>query len=392
MGLSPAPAHAGPGGPAVVTDWNTIAARTIFTENATPVPVSGLYFGFVSVAVYDAVVAIKGGFEPYARQPRAPRGASPEAAAVTAAYRVLTHYFPASAANLSADYAASLAQLPPGSGLERGKRVGETAAATIIALRENDGRNANVSLDVTPAPGVWRPTPTAFAPMLAPWLGFVRPMVLRSPKQMRLPGPDGLDTKAYARDLAEVTTFGALNGSSRTPEQTETALFWNANSVLQYQEALRDQVVRRGLGVLQGARAFALLGTATADALIACWRAKYDYAFWRPITAIRTTDPGWTPLVQNPPYPDYTSGHACVSGAASNTFGELFGHRSLDLRVFSSVTSTTRTFQTARELDQETMNARIWLGIHFRRAMTDGNRLGHRVSDWTIDHWFEPTR
>jgi hypothetical protein len=228
--------------------------------------------------------------------------------------------------------------------------------------------------------------------MLAPWLGFVRPLVLRSPTQMRLPGPDRLDTKAYARDLAEVTAFGSLDGSSRTAEQTETALFWNANAVLQYQVALRDQVARRSLGVLQGARAFALLGTATADALIACWRAKYDHAFWRPITAIRTTDPGWTPLVQNPPYPDYTSGHACVSGAASNTFGVLFGRKSLDLRVFSSVTSTTRTFETTRELDQETMNARIWLGIHFRKAMTDGNRLGHQVSGWTIEHWFEPTR
>ncbi|MGW6930946.1 hypothetical protein ACWGE0_12850 [Lentzea sp. NPDC054927] len=64
----------------------------------------------------------------------------------------------------------------------------------------------------------------------------------------------------------------------------------------------------------------------------------------------------------------------------------------LDLRVFSSVTSTTRTFETTRELDQETMNARIWLGIHFRKAMTDGNRLGHQVSGWTIEHRFEPTR
>ncbi|WP_146349115.1 vanadium-dependent haloperoxidase [Lentzea tibetensis] len=396
VGFSVAPSHAESqvtmANPAVITEWNTIAARTIFTENATPIPASGLYFGFVSIAVYDAVVTIKGGYEPYTKQPRPHPRASSEAAAATAAYRVLSHYFPASGEKLSTDYAASLAGIPPGAGLEQGKRVGEIAAATLIRLRQNDGRDANVSLDVAPNPGVWRPTPDAFAPMAVPWLGFVTPLALRSPTQIRLPGPDALHTKAYARDLAEVKAYGAKEGSSRTAQQTETALFWNANVVLQYQVALRDQVTRRGLGILHSARAFVLLNTATADALVSCWRAKYDYAYWRPITAIRTTDASWTPLVQTPPYPDYTSGHACISGAASNTFGHLFGSRSLDLEVSSSVTSTVKHFRTARELDVETMNARIWLGIHFRKAMIDGNKLGHQVSDWTIRHHFRPAR
>lgn len=385
--------------PAVITEWNTIAARTIFAENLTPIPSSALYFGFVSIAVHDAVVATEGGYEPYIEQ-RGARNASSEAAAATAAFRVLRHYFPASAENLRADYRATLADLPRGDAIERGKQVGEMAADQVIRSRRKDGRNATVPLVVDLAPGVWRPTPDAFAPMAVSWLGFVKPLLLDSPTQILLPGPDALDTDAYARDFAEVQAYGVKDGSSRSAEQTETALFWNANSVLQYQVALRDQVTRRGLDIVDSARAFALLSSATADSLIACWRAKYDYAYWRPVTAIRMADtdgndatipdPAWTPLVPTPPYPDYVSGHACITGAASGALSYLFGADAIDLNVASSVTGTSRHYDTAEALDAETMNARIWLGIHFRRAMTDGNQLGHDVFDWGATHYFQP--
>ncbi|MGH9252181.1 MAG: vanadium-dependent haloperoxidase [Acidimicrobiales bacterium] len=384
----------------MVTDWNAIAARTIFTENTTPIASSALYFGFVSIAVYDAVVAIEGGFEPYLEQ-RGSRNASSEAAAATAAYRVLRHYFPASAENLRADYRASLADIPRGDAMARGKRVGETAAEQVIRLRRNDGRDAKSRWWWNSRRAYGGQALMRLLPWPCPGWGFVKPLLLDSPTQIPLPGPDALDTDAYARDFAEVKAFGAKDGSSRSAEQTETALFWNANSVLQYQVALRDQVTRRGMDIADSARAFALLSSATADSLIACWRAKYDFAYWRPVTAIRMADtdgndatapdPAWTPLVQTPPYPDYTSGHACISGVATGTLSYLFGADAIDLDVFSSVTGTSRHYDSADALDEETMNARIWLGIHFRKAMTDGNQLGHDVSDWGATHYFQPT-
>jgi hypothetical protein len=396
----PADATAHRSDPAVVTSWNAIATRTIFTENATPVPVSTLYYGFVSIAVYDAVVAIEGRYRPYLRQPSIHGKASTEAAAVTAAYRVLSHYFPASAPNLAINYATSLSGIPDNAARSRGQQVGEAAAASLIAARTQDGRGAPITLNVTPAPGVWRPTPDPMAPMLAPWLGFVRPLALKSPTQVRLPGPDPITSKAYARDFAEVKAMGVKEGSSRTAAQTETALFWSAPVPVQLNAALRDRTARSGMDIVRTARAFALLNTGTADALIACWRAKYDYAYWRPITAIRladtdgnpatTADPTWTPLVATPPYPEYVSGHACFTGSASETFSRLFGARSIDIDVSSSVTSTSRHYATAAALDAETKNARIWLGLHFRQAMDDGNRLGHRVSTWTATHEFQP--
>jgi hypothetical protein len=382
--------------PAVIVRWNTIATRTIFTENATPIPASPLYYGFVSLAVYDAVVAIEGGYEPYLRQPRVHGRASSEAAAATAAYEVLRFYFPASASNLATDHAASLDAVPDGRAKATGIAVGQHAAGKLIRARHDDGRGAAITFTRAPRTGVWRPTPDAFAPMAVPWLGFVRPLALHSPTQLRLPGPDPVRSKAYARDFAEVKAMGSATGSRRTAAQTQTALFWNANAVLQYQVTLGQELGARRWNLVRTARAFALLGMGTADSLIACWRAKYDYGYWRPITAIRLAgedgnratrpDPAWTSLIPAPPYPEYPSGHACVTGAATETFGHLFGRRSIDVEVFSSVTGTTRHFRTTAALDAETQDARIWLGLHFRRAMTDGNELGHRAAAWTITH------
>jgi PAP2 superfamily len=397
------PAQAGPRvarDPAVIRTWNAVAVRTIIVEGLKPPPVAQLYLGFVSAAVYNAVVTIDGRFTPYTSQPRPHGHASPEAAAATAAYRVLSVYFPASAEQLTVDYQASLAQIPDGVAKTRGIRVGEDAARTIVRLREGDGRDAAITLDLAPAPGTWRPTPPAFAPMLAPWLGFVRPLLLGSPTQLPLAGPDPLTSIAYTRDFNEVKAMGAAASATRTPAQTETARFWNDSAPVQFQAGFRDLAIRHRLDIDHSARLFAILNMTTADAAIACWRAKYDFPFWRPSTAIQladtdgnpatTADPTWTPLVINPPYPDYPSGHACLTGATAQGLAHLFGPQKIDLVVSSAVTGTTRHYRTARTLDRDTMNARVWLGIHFRKAMVDGNRLGHRVSRWALRHYFQP--
>ena len=102
-------------------------------------------------------------------------------------------------------------------------------------------------------------------------------------------------------------------------------------------------------------------------------------------------DPTWAPLVTTPNYPEYASGHACITGSATNTFSYLFGSRHIDMNVYSSVTATTRHYANSVALDNETKNARIWLGLHFRTGMNAGNRIGHFASRWTISHVFQPT-
>jgi hypothetical protein len=410
-----AQAHWGPpADPAVITAWDDIAVRTIAVEGAKPPPVTQLYLGFMSTAVYDAVVSIEGGYAPYAGRVdvHGRRHASSQAAAATAAYRILSFYFPASAVALASDYQAWLAAIPGGRAKDAGVAVGEAAAARIELLRQGDGRDdASVVYTRAPAPGVWRPTPpppppAPPSPFVLAWLGFVRPLVLSSATQIPLHGPDALTSQRYARDFQEVKDFGSLTGSARTPEQTATALFWNAHVVRQYQEGFRGLAIRNHLDIVDSARMFAVLNTATADAAIACWRAKFDFAFWRPITAIQladtdgnpatTPDKTWTPLAGTPAYPDYPSGHACLTGATAAGLSAFFGARHIDLDVSSLVVPPAppvppRHFDTARALNEETMNARIWLGLHFRRAMSDANQLGHNVMSYVLRNAFQPT-
>jgi hypothetical protein len=389
----------------VIVRWNEIAERTL-AENGIPIPPSGLYYAFTSLAMYDAVVTIEGRYTPWAEQPRAHANASSEVAAATAAYQVLRHLFPNSAGNLANDYAAALSDIPEGVGRVHGIRVGEDAAAALIALRTGDGRDDATVPQPGGAPfdpGEWMPTPPTFAPMLAPWLGFVDPLLLPSPTAIPLAGPPALTSPAYAADFAEVRDYGRSDpDSARTADQTATARFWSANAVRQYHVAMRDQVTDRNLDIVDTARAFALLDSSTADALIACWRSKHDFDFWRPVTAIALADTDgnvatdvvadWTPMIPTPPYPDYTSGHACITGATTGTLEILFGTSlSPAFDVPSLATTPNREYTNLGVLDAETMNARIWLGIHFRTAMTDGNALGHAVADYAGANYFQPT-
>jgi hypothetical protein len=137
--------------------------------------------------------------------PRALHGACAQAAAVAAVHKVLVTYSPYAQATLDAAYATSLAQIPDGKAKTLGVAFGTLAADNLIAMRANDGRNAPVLFTQPPAPGVWRPTPSAFLPMAVPWMGAVTPMLLRSGAQFGEPGPPPALTSArYTRDFAEV--------------------------------------------------------------------------------------------------------------------------------------------------------------------------------------------
>lgn len=407
MGVCAGPAHADrdrpAADPAVITTWDAIAVRTVAVEAAKHPAVTQLYLGIMSAAVHDAVVSIEGGYAPYGGRldVHGRRHASSQAAAATAAYRILSFYFPASATALATDYQASLALVPEGRAKDKGVAVGESAAALLEQLRQDDGRDdPSIVYSRAPAPGVWRPTPPALAPFAVPWLGFVRPLVLASATQIPLHGPDPLTSRRYARDVEEVEDFGSATGSSRTPEQTENALFWNDNPVIQYQAGFRDLATRHGLDIASSARMFAVLNVGGADTQISCWRAKFDFPYWRPITAIRMADtdgnpatvpdPAWTPLTATPPYPEYPSGHACITGATAAGLSALFGAHHIDFNVSSAVTKTARHYESARQLNEDTINARIWLGIHFRRAMVDGNALGRDVASYVLRHAFQP--
>ncbi|GAA2927788.1 vanadium-dependent haloperoxidase [Streptomyces enissocaesilis] len=360
-----------------------------------------VWHSFVSAAVYNAVVGIQGRYAPYKWRVKGPSTASPEAAAVAAAHRVLLDCFPASRTRLDAAYADSLAKIPDGRAERQGVAFGERAADHILKLREGDGRHAPVEFNAAPAPGVWRPTPPDQQPYLDAWLGRLRPMTLTSPDQFRPGPPPALSSPRYARDLNELKAMGGKTGSGRTARQTETALFFGGNLLVQFQTGIRDYADRHRLGIADTARLFAAANVSATDAVVASWDAKLHYGFWRPVTAIRmagtdgnpatAADPKWQPLAPNtPPHPDYISGHATVASAVLRAVTGILGTARLDLHVRSEATGTARHYKHADQFNKDMIDARVWVGVHTRTADVVGCRTGNRIGTWVLSRHFQP--
>ncbi|MGE5689736.1 MAG: vanadium-dependent haloperoxidase [Pseudomonadota bacterium] len=393
-----------------VTDWTIIAQNTILapapTAHASTIP-----FAMVQGAVYDAVNAIDRGHEPYLVAPAANPWDSKDAAAATAAYRMLASLYPGQAGTLATTYETYLAGLPdvPAGAKAGGVAAGNAAADAMIAARQNDGRNAPFTFVIGGDPGDWRPlTPTALDP--AAWVGNVRPFVIESPSQFRSDGPNPLTSAAYAEDFNEVKELGSLTSTRRTPDQRMAAIFWQAQPIALYGGMMRSLSTRYGLSTADNARLFAETSMGAADGAISCWNDKYHWSFWRPIAAIReadtdgnpatTADPTWTPLFDpsvgaglvTPPFPDHPSGHGCVSGATLHVLQDFFGTDKVAFDIVSSrFPGQPRHYDRFSQALKEVIDARVWGGIHFRTADVQGAVIGKKVAHWLRRHAFEPT-
>jgi PAP2 superfamily len=399
-----------------VTDWNGYASTAIVSNAGQPPPVAVLSFAMVQGAVYDAVNAIDRGHRAYLPQPPARRSDSKDAAAATAAFRVLVGLFPAQQGALQPLYDASLAGVadtPPGA-KAGGIAAGTAAAAAMLAARKDDGRFGPFTPVIGTTPGTWRPTPPAFAPDPAPWVGNVRPFVVPNVEMLRTRGPSVLTSRAYARDFNEIKDVGSLHSTTRTPDETSAAIFWQDHAFALWNRTFRTLAASRHLDIADNARFFATENLAAADAAIGCWNDKYHWNSWRPITAIREAasdgnpatkaDPAWTPLFDpstpvaappalvTPPFPEYPSGHNCAAGAILRTLRYFFHTDKVAFSASSNKTGTTRTFPRLSDALDENINARVWAGIHFRTADVAGAALGKKVARYLHRHYLQRVR
>jgi hypothetical protein len=399
-----------------VTDWNLIASNAIVVTAGQPPPVSVLHFAMVQGAVYDAVNAIDRGHQPYLVQPPSNPTDSKEAATAAAAFRVLVGLFPGQIGTLQPLYDAYIAALPdnpPGS-KAAGIAIGEATASAMLTNRMNDGRFGPSPTPYPVAPGVWRPTPPNFAHDPAPWVGNVRPFLVPSAEMLRTDGPNALTSAAYTEDFNEVKELGSLYSATRTADQTDAAIFWQDHAHALFNRIFRTLAASQGLDIVNSARLFAMENLAAADAAIGCWNDKYYWQFWRPITAIReadtdgnpdtVADPTWLPLFDpatpvchppllfTPPFPDHPSGHACATGAFVNTLQNFFRTDKITFSAFSNKSCTTRSFERFSDALKEVIDARVWAGIHFRTADTQGAVLGNKVAHYLERHYFQPVR
>jgi hypothetical protein len=393
-----------PTGPAdtYVANWDAVGSQAFTAAALTPAE-GHVIFGYVAVAVYDAVMAIEGGYKPFAVDVDAPAGASAEAAVAAAAYRVLGHYLPAQKPTiLDPAYATSLAGIADGQAKTDGIAVGQNVAELFIAQRAGDGFRVAVPYTPPspPTPGVW--IPTAPTPPIGTYLGQMRPFALDSADQFRPAGPPALSSKRWADEYNEVKTIGSSTSTTRTADQTIAARFWAEAPVQQARRAFREFVLGRELGVVEAARFMAMISVTYADGLIACFDAKYLYAFWRPVTAIRAGDtdgndatlgePTWSPLLGTPNHPEYPSAHSCITPAAGRVIARFLHTQQIDFTIPSLTGLGDRHYATPKELEYDVGNARIWGGIHFRSAVEDGAVIAKKTANHVLAHNFHRSK
>lgn len=395
-----------------VTEWNAFTAQVIASSNHTG-PAVLIDYATVHAAMHDGVQAIEGRYRPYCAAIEGASG-SPVAAAGKAARDVLAQRFPSQTATIETRYQTFLSA----NGLaadDPGVAAGAAAAAAVIACRAGDGAFPSTP----PAPftgsgeiGAWRPTPSyltgapaGFSPMATPWLAGVRPFIAESPSQFRARRPPALDSNEYTRDFDEVKAVGGSTSTSRTQEQTDIAYFWSDNTPTQWNRGLRAISEAHIDNLGDNARLFALATMSAADALITCWESKIHYNYWRPVTAIHEAehdgnpatqaDPDWKPLINTPNYPDYTSGANSLTGAMTRTLRLVFGTDEVPVSLTSNVTvlpveKRTRSYTRFSDIAREVVDARIYLGIHFRFADEEARFQGERIAKRAFSHYLKP--
>jgi hypothetical protein len=383
--------------------WDKIAEDTVVTSGAFQNE-SLIYMAYVTNAMYRSV------------SPGERKGQDADAALIEAAYTTLSHYFPAQAATLDALHTEALAAIPDSQAKVVGMRYGALTAAKEIAERDGDGLQTPIASTSTfptlaPGPGVYRLTPPLYPAPQTPWVANVRPFILDSADQFLPPPPPSLQSPEWVAAFNELK----VHGSSTNPNTTETntARFWTANVIRQYNGLARDIATLKGLDDVQSARLFAMVNTVGADAQISVMFAKYHYLFWRPVTAIDPTSvtndgfgstpgyndgnaatveqAGWRPLITTPNHPEYPAAHGSITGAESVVFSTFLGTDAinLDIRGFDPTgpagnLNAVRHFATAGDIRTEIVNARVWGGMHYRFSGEAGVKLGQTVAEYDL--------
>ncbi len=440
--------------------WNRIAIDATGLDHTPLAPGEHRTFGeqlgpgrasramaIVHVAMFDASNAALGKYQSFTGIQSAAHPYSIAAAVAQAAHDTLSSVYPSQKESfdqaLTDDLLAIKNEPPKNNGIALGKQV----AAALLANRAFDGAEIpeeHIGVDYFPSnlPGKWRQDPISQIPTAlgAHW-GTCKPFVIKSSTQFRVPPPPDLTSDRYTTACNEAKSFGGdgvVTPTHRTPEQTFIGTFWayDGTPSLCAPPRLYNQITvhianQMNLHPLELARLLALINVAMADTAISVWESKYHYDLWRPITAIRESDPGtgptgagdgnpatvgdptFTPLGApasnlngpnfTPPFPSYPSGHAGFGGAIFEILRRFYGTDKIGFTFvsdeFNGVTKDhegnvrpymPRSFSSLSQAEQENGQSRIYLGIHWHFDKTAGISQGQHVADYIFDHAFLP--
>jgi hypothetical protein len=380
----------------VVSDWTAKAVAAGYTARAGN-SMHSRNMAIVNIAMFEALNSIEPRYTPYRTRLQVEPDTSREAAAAAAAHHALVRLYPEQAKDFDKALQASLAGVADGPAKASGSRLGERAAAAILAERSNDASTGVVNYRPFTVAGKYVPTQ---APLSSNWMA-VRPFALKSGDQFRPPAPYALTSAQWAKDYNEIKALGAKTGSKRTAEQTEIARFWEQSGPATYNPVAHQIAAAKALDVLDNARVCALLAIATADAAIAIFDAKYAYGFWRPVTAIRNgdidgndateMDAAWEPLTATPMHPEYPCAHCTFQGSAASVLRAAFGDAVPRFTMTSTTASgVTRSFERLSDYVADVINARVYEGVHYRTSGEVGADMGRKIGEYAVQNYLKP--
>jgi hypothetical protein len=374
----------------VIMDWNAKADAIGIEKQLSNVP-NGRAQAMMHIAMFEAVNAIDRRYAPYKLNLTAERTTSREAAAASAAYDILLALYPDQKTDLDAALAASLSGVTDADAKSKGIELGKKAAAGIIALRANDGSNAPESYRPHTTPGLYVPTAMPIestSPKLTPW-------AMSSGSQFRPGPPPALNSEIWIRDLNEIREVGSSTSTTRTAEQTTMARFWFFTGPRTYNPIVRQVALAKKMDLADCARLYALSSIAGIDAFIAVFDGKYAYNLWRPVTAIRNSDPAsspatprdasWLPLGTTPMHPEYPCAHCIVAAAVSTVLQGVAGEEVGEITLASpTAPGITRKWTHLQDYSDEVSNARIYAGFHYRFSTEVGKDMGRKIGQLTV--------
>jgi hypothetical protein len=381
----------------VITDWDEKAVALIQPRFVPPVAYRAM--AIIELAMFEAVNSIDQRYQPYRAVLPTSRDTSQEAAAATAAAVAMTKLVPDVANDVQAALANYLAKLPDGKAKADGVKVGTEAAEAILQARADDGSAAPDAYRPVTAPGAYVPTPSVVAPQ---WPN-VKPFTITS-GQFRPAPPPALDSEQWAKDYNEIKEVGEKNSTKRTARQTEDAKFWLLTGPLATHPLERQIVVRKNMTVIDSARFLAVIAVAEVDAMIAVLDAKYKYAFWRPVTAIRNGDidgndatervATWLPIDNTPMHPEYPCAHCIVSSTVAAAIEAMLGTADIDEVAMVSPTApgVTHHWSNLEAYTDEVAEARICAGFHYRFSTVAGREMGRGIGNYAAKTILRPVQ
>ena len=395
--LSPVAARAD-----TVCEWmkfvDQVTSAAAPPADATPTADHAYVESQVALAMFEALDAIDPRYESMLKLPRAERGASQDAAAATAAYKVLLAHFPSQKSTLDDSYRIAMSEVGDAKARDAGRAIGEVAAAGALLRGGVDPKVVLTPYHPRTAPGVWIATAL---PVIQPFMAAFRPWSLSRVDEVRPGPPPALTSERWARDYNETKRLGGRDSSERTTEQTIVAHFRLAPDLMPTIENIVHQPGRRPV---ENARLFALYTMADQDAGIAIADAKLFYNAWRPITAIRNgeddgnpatvADPSWTPLLNTPNHPEYPCGHCIYAAAEAGILKAEAGNVPVGGVRFTTRRASAIT-QTVPDLDAyvDTVSmGRIYGGVHFRFSNEAAIDMGRKIAAMTIARNFRPLK